>query len=304
MKTGPMYWISCAQTPNPTENHTMSNGIIIHGGIKEFENIGGAEEEIRRALRDIADHAYEELVGNGARAAVLAAVAALEDCELFNAGTGSRIQADGEIRMSASLMDGSKNIFSGVINIQYVKNPILVAAHLAAEKNAVLAGEPATRYARSKGFQSHNPYTAGRMREHLSGDTGLTGTVGAVAIDDAGSIFAATSTGGVGGEIPGRVSDSATVAGNYAAPSVGISCTGAGEEIVNLCVAARIATRKLDGHPLRRIIGDTIAEGRAAGYFFGLIAMDEHGDAVFDQTQGTTLFATASGEGTKTFADI
>ena len=50
---------------------------------------------------------------------------ALEDCELFNAGTGSRIQADGEIRMSAALMDGVNNTFSGVINLQYVKNPIL-----------------------------------------------------------------------------------------------------------------------------------------------------------------------------------
>ena len=43
------------------------------------------------------------------------------------AGTGSKTQHDGQIRMSAALMDGSKTRFSGVINIQNVQNPILIA---------------------------------------------------------------------------------------------------------------------------------------------------------------------------------
>jgi isoaspartyl peptidase/L-asparaginase-like protein (Ntn-hydrolase superfamily) len=36
--------------------------------------------------------------------------------------------------------------------------------------------------------------------------------------DQNGKIAAATSTGGKGFEVPGRISDSATVAGNYANP--------------------------------------------------------------------------------------
>jgi isoaspartyl peptidase/L-asparaginase-like protein (Ntn-hydrolase superfamily) len=42
-----------------------------------------------------------------------------------------------------------------------------------------------------------------------------TGTVGCVVLDSKEKIAVATSTGGKGFEIPGRISDSATVAGNY-----------------------------------------------------------------------------------------
>ena len=279
----------------------MSSSVIIHGGIKEFENLEGKEEDYQKALSEIVSESYEMLKKKGARACVLTAVAALEDFELFNAGTGSRIQADGEIRMSASLMDGRKNIFSGVINIQYVKNPILVAAQLTSEKNSVLAGAPATRYARSHGFQNHNPFTQHRLREHQAGVSSRSGTVGAVALDDEGAMFAATSTGGTGGEIPGRVSDSATVAGNYATPDMGISCTGMGEDIVNLCVAVRVSTRKLEGQSLEQAIKRTIEEGKELGYFFGLIAMDENGVMYADQTQGKTLYAVADANGIRTF---
>lgn len=280
----------------------MSNSIIIHGGIKELENLEGKEGDYQQALDKIVSDSYRILEKSGARAAVLAAVVALEDFELFNAGTGSRIQADGEIRMSASLMDGKKNIFSGVINIQYVKNPILVAAQLTCEKNSVLAGEPATRYARSHGFQNHDPFTEHRVREHQAGTNGWGGTVGAVALDNDGAIFAATSTGGTGGEIPGRVSDSATVAGNYATSDVGISCTGVGEDIVNLCVAARVSTRKLEGESLKQAIEKTIKEGTELGYLFGLIAIDDNGDTFVDQTQGKTLYAAADLNGIRAFA--
>ncbi len=282
----------------------MPSAIIIHGGIKEFENISGFEQDCQDSLRDIVGRGYEALITDGARAAVLAAVTALEDCELFNAGTGSRVQSDGEIRMSASLMDATNNRFSGVINIQYVKNPVLVAAELASEKNTVLAGYPATRYARGKGFRSHNPYTERRWLEHLEGRQGLAGTVGAVALDEQGRMFAATSTGGVGGEIPGRVSDSATVAGNYASTAAAISCTGAGEEIVNLGVAARITTRRLDGQTLEQSVRNTIREGMEFDYTFGLIAVDQAGSTIADQTRGQTLFASADARGVTVFGSL
>ena len=275
----------------------MTNSIIIHGGIIEFEKLVGFEQDCRQALRNIVSDSYEVLNAQGAREAVLSAVEALEDCELFNAGTGSRVQSDGEIRMSAALMDGVNNTFSGVINIQYVKNPIRIASDLADEENTVLSGDPATRYARSKGYRSHSPYTDHRWRDHKAGKKGLTGTVGAVAVDDRGAIFAATSTGGVGGETPGRVSDSATVAGNYASSGVAVSCTGAGEKIVNLSVAARIATRRVDGQTLDQAVRNTIKEGRDLDYYFGLIAIDDQGTAIVDQTDGKTLFASADKKG-------
>ncbi|MDE4990521.1 isoaspartyl peptidase/L-asparaginase, partial [Francisella tularensis subsp. holarctica] len=51
----------------------------------------------------------------------------LEDDEIFNAGTCSRVQQDGQIRMSASIIDSQKQKFAGVINIQNIKNKIEVA---------------------------------------------------------------------------------------------------------------------------------------------------------------------------------
>ena len=279
----------------------MPEAIIIHGGIKEFENISAIESDIRDALLEIVTASRTVLLADGARAAVISAVTALEDCELFNSGTGSRIQSDGEIRMSASLMDGRQNRFSGVINIQNVKNPVRIAAELAGEKNRVLAGEPATRFARGRGFGHHNPCTEHRWREHMAGLRGATGTVGAAAVDSSGEVFAATSTGGIGGEIPGRVSDSATVAGNYACPLAAVSCTGAGEEIVNLGVASRVATRRLDGMDLAKAVGNTLAEGTALGYTFGLIAVDDAGFTTAGQTRGQTLFASADANGVSVF---
>ena len=49
----------------------MPSAIIIHGGIKEFENISGQEEEIQEALREIAAASHALLIEDGARAAVV-----------------------------------------------------------------------------------------------------------------------------------------------------------------------------------------------------------------------------------------
>jgi L-asparaginase len=73
---------------------------------------------------------YKYLQTHTAAQTVVYTVSLLEDCDLFNAGTGSQIQSDGRIRMSAGLMDGKTRRFSGVINIESVKNPIQVADRL------------------------------------------------------------------------------------------------------------------------------------------------------------------------------
>ena len=57
------------------------------------------------------------------------------------------------------------------------------------------------------------------------------GTVGAVVLDLAGNLAAATSTGGVTNKLPGRVGDSPLPRGGLYAnnASVAVSCTGTGE---------------------------------------------------------------------------
>ncbi len=90
----------------------------------------------------------------------------LEDDPIFNAGTGSKLQADGEIRMSAALMDGVKNRFSGVVNVQNIRFPIEAAALLSKEKNKVLSADQATEFCRKHGFDEHDPVTPARLQEY------------------------------------------------------------------------------------------------------------------------------------------
>jgi beta-aspartyl-peptidase (threonine type) len=70
-------------------------------------------------------------------------------------------------------------------------------------------------------------------------DPGLFGTVGAVALDRAGNLAAATSTGGREGKLPGRVGDSPIVgAGTYANnATLAISSTGLGEFVMRRVTA-------------------------------------------------------------------
>ncbi|HMG08033.1 MAG TPA: isoaspartyl peptidase/L-asparaginase, partial [Mucilaginibacter sp.] len=105
--------------------------IIIHGGFfSESQTNQEIKQAKQEALREIVELGYKYLLHHTALETVVYTVRLLEDCELFNAGTGSQIQSDGRIRLSASLMDGKTQRFSGVINIEDVKNPICIAEKL------------------------------------------------------------------------------------------------------------------------------------------------------------------------------
>ncbi|MFN3920037.1 MAG: isoaspartyl peptidase/L-asparaginase, partial [Methylohalobius sp.] len=104
-----------------------------------------------------------------------------------------------------------------------------------------------------------------------------TGTVGAVALDKHGRLAAATSTGGGSANFPERVSDSATVAGNYASAYAAISCTGIGEQIVDDGLAVRIETRVRDGANLISASHKTLAEAVMRQRRYGWIGVDSTG---------------------------
>ena len=279
--------------------------LIIHGGAGARE---GAHTTFRRyadSLDRIVEDAWRVLEREGARASVLNAIRALEDDPIFNAGLGSRLQRDGEARMSAALMNGPSGLFSGVINVERIQHPIDVADALQAAPHAVLSGHGATLYARETlGMADFDPATAHRREEHEAHLAGRTGTVGAVAVDAGGALWAGTSTGGVGYETPGRVSDSATVAGNYANADVGVSCTGIGEEIVNHAAAARVVLRVEEGAAVIDAVERTIREADARGLEYGLIALDRQGNAVAGRTREmTTLYCSRDALGRKSFLD-
>ncbi|MGD8976933.1 MAG: isoaspartyl peptidase/L-asparaginase [Gammaproteobacteria bacterium] len=270
--------------------------LIIHGGAGAREGSHVGFPRYQRSLHAIREEAWAVLLEQGARPAVLAAVRLLEDDPIFNAGLGSRLQRDGMARMSAALMDADQGIFAGVINIERVRHPIDVADALSSERHPVIAGSHATRLARDLGMEDFDPVTGHRMEEYRNQLAGDRGTVGAVALDDKGRLCAGTSTGGVGFEIPGRVSDSATVAGTYATRAAGVSCTGIGEDIVNHGAAVRIVTRVEDGAGLGQAVTRTIAEADRMGMEYGLIAVDGAGNPVAASARDVvTLYALRHG---------
>lgn len=277
--------------------------VIIHGGFFS-ESSTNHETKVakQQALLRIVKDSYAYLQNHSAVETVVYAVSLLEDDELFNAGIGSQIQSDGKIRMSASLMDGETQKMSGVINIEEVKNPIQVAQVLMNVDDRVLGGSGATNFARQHGFEKFSTEIPQRKAEYEAklASTG-TGTVGCVAIDKNGRIAAATSTGGKGFEIPGRISDSATVAGNYANSFCGVSLTGVGEDIVSGAVAAKIVTRVTDGFSLEKAFEKTFNELKPYDGFAGAIAIDKNGNIFHQDSHPSMVFASFDGENEEVF---
>ncbi|MEZ5671592.1 MAG: isoaspartyl peptidase/L-asparaginase [Thiotrichaceae bacterium] len=260
--------------------------LIIHGGLFNLGAIQKRhiEERFHEAMVATVKQGFDVLQSVGARACVLHTLRTLEDEPLFNAGTGSKMQLDKKIRMSAALIDSQTNCFSGVINIQGVKNPIEIANLLSREEHHILADEPATQYARHQGIAEYDPAIAEQQMWYEQHCLQKFSTVGAVALDVNHIICAGTSTGGIGCELPGRVSDSATVAGTYATNKAGVSCTGIGEHIINQAVAAKIVSRVQDGMTLQQAVNRTLDEGREHQYHFGFISLDVEGNMIVGKT--------------------
>jgi L-asparaginase len=277
--------------------------IIIHGGFFSESSVSQETKIAKQtALERIVKNSFQFLKTHSALEAVVYAVSLLEDDELFNAGMGSQIQADGKIRMSAAIMDGETQKFSGVINIEAVKNPVLVAQKLIQYDDRVLGGSGATKFARENGFRSFLTEIPQRRAEYEANLKSLgTGTVGCVALDQNGKIAVATSTGGKGFEMPGRISDSATVAGNYANEFCGVSLTGVGEDIMSNATAAKIVTRVTDGFTLEEACDKTFSELKAYDGFAGAIAIDNKGNVHHLDSHPSMVFASCDGDSFEVF---
>lgn len=277
--------------------------IIIHGGFfSESDQSHEVKTAKQNSLKKIAGKAFEFLKTHSAEDTVVFAVSLLENDDLYNAGIGSQIQSDGKIRMSASLMNGENQKFSGVINIEEVKNPIEVAKVLMKEDDRVLGGFGAKKYAAENGFANFSTEIPQRRKEYEAKlKNGGKGTVGCVALDKNGHLAAATSTGGKGFEIVGRISDSATVAGNFANKFAAVSCTGVGEDIVSNATASKIVTRVTDGISLEKAFEKTFSELKEIDGFAGAIAIDHQGNIFHQDSYPTMVFASFDGESFEVF---
>ncbi|QKQ74306.1 isoaspartyl peptidase/L-asparaginase [Nostoc sp. TCL240-02] len=292
--------------------------LIIHGGAGSSLHGKGGLEAVRRSLHTVIEEVYSLLLsGATASEAVVQGCQMLEDNPRFNAGTGSVLQSDGQIRMSASLMDGALERFSGVINISRVKNPIELAQFLQNSPDRVLSDFGSAELAREMQLPSYNALTDLRLQEWMqerqdnfkSTMAGVVaepelletsnagrGTIGVVALDVCGRLAAGTSTGGKGFERIGRVSDSAMPAGNYATSNAGVSCTGIGEDIIDECLAPRIVVRVTDGMSLKEAMQRSFGEAHQNKRDLGAIALDANGAIAWGKTSEILLAAYHDGE--------
>jgi len=236
--------------------------IVIHGGAGSMTpDILGQEGDraARTGLATALEAGATILRGGGtALDAVQAAVVVLENDPHFNAGRGSVFTAEGRIECDAAIMDGAKLDAGAVAGVRATRNPIRLAREVM-EKSAhvFLAGAGADAFARAQGIEAagsdwfETPERRRQLHEILARpdmpfDSAMKyGTVGAVAVDGAGHVAAATSTGGLTGKKWGRVGDSPLIgAGTYADDrAAAVSCTGSGEIFIRLGVAHEICAR-------------------------------------------------------------
>jgi L-asparaginase len=259
--------------------------LLLHAGARDYSNDQETLQRRRDAIQRSCRTVWSELLkGLPAVRAVALALELLENEPSCNAGYGGSIQSDGACRLTASIMNGTAQKFSGVMLVTHVVNPSKLALALQEREQSVLGPYGAQLLARELGIppqRAVEPGVAQAWAEFIRGDERnreRTGTVGAVVIDLNGEVSAGTSTGGTYMNVPERISDSATVAGNYASPFAGISCTGAGEEIVDDAVAARIETRVRDGLSLRDASEKIKEEGIKSGRTYGYISASRAGE--------------------------
>jgi L-asparaginase len=290
--------------------------LIIHGGAGSSLHGKGGVEAVRLSLHKVIEEVYALLTsGATAASAVVQGCQMLEDDPRFNAGTGSVLQSDGQIRMSASLMDGTLGRFSGVINISRVKNPIELAQFLQNSPDRVLSDYGSSELARELQLPSYNALTDLRLQEWIQeradnfkrtmarvvaepelAESNRRGTIGVVALDTLGRLAVGTSTGGKGFERIGRVSDSAMPAGNYANIHAAVSCTGIGEDIIDECLAPRIVVRVTDGMSLKEAMERSFTEANQNQRDLGAIALDANGTISWGKTCEVILAAYHNGE--------
>jgi L-asparaginase / beta-aspartyl-peptidase len=261
--------------------------IAVHGGAGGFgSEVRERADECRKALETALRAGARALQegGGGAVQAVQAAVMTMEDCPLFNAGRGATLCDDGSVELSASAMRGSDRAAGAVALVRRTRNPVAAAVAMLDQPEVLLAGERADAFAAARGLEQRDPseFVTERQRRRLAARLAGDGaTVGAVCLDADGLLAAATSTGGLQGQQPGRVGDSPVIgAGTWADRHVAVSCTGKGEAFIRAGAARLLGALVASGVPLgaaaRRVL-DEVAECDGDG---GLIALDVRGEVV------------------------
>jgi L-asparaginase / beta-aspartyl-peptidase len=265
--------------------------------------------------------------------AVVAAISALENDPIFNAGRGAVFTKKGINEMDAAIMDGSTLAAGAVAGVRNIKNPIRLAREVMLYSGHVfLSGDGAGEFALNRGIEmapddyflnkaryeqwleirDSDYYQLDHKADNLKGGAPAPnpdhkfGTVGAVAFDQFGNLAAGTSTGGMTNKRYGRIGDSPVIgSGTYANNATcGISCTGHGEYFLRAVVAHDISClMEYKGFTLQQAC-DTVIKNKLVkmGGEGGLIALDSHGQGQFSFNSAGMYRGFRNSEGAETIA--
>ncbi len=281
---------------------TRNFGLVIHGGAGTMARdrmTPAVECAHRDGLRRALDAGFKILRdGGSALDATEAAVRALEDDPLFNAGKGAVFTSAGTHELDAAIMDGRTLRAGAVANLRHIRNPIALA-RLVMEKSThvmlagggaeVFAKEVGTEFVDVKYFFTEERWQALQRVQAAERDGGKVvisdqdchGTVGAVALDRAGNLAAATSTGGSANKKPGRIGDSPLIgAGTYANnQTCAVSATGDGEYFIRAVTGHEIsALMEYRGATLNEAAQTVLDKVARLGGSGGFIAIDREGN--------------------------
>ncbi|RDV14019.1 isoaspartyl peptidase/L-asparaginase [Pontibacter diazotrophicus] len=277
--------------------------IAIHGGagtITKASLTPEQEKAYKAALKEAVELGYKLLQdGKPALDAVEQAVVSLEDNPLFNAGRGSVFTKEGGHEMDAAIMCGQTLEAGAVAGVKGIRNPIsLSRAVLQHSDHVMLSGYGAEEFARNHGFafapesyffssQRYKQWSEVRdsdvfMLDHTEQVDEKYGTVGAVAVDSAGNVAAATSTGGMTNKRYNRIGDTPIIgSGTYANNNTcAVSCTGHGEFFMRAVVAYDVSCLiAYKGYSLQQacdeVVMDKLVQFGGEG---GLIAVNAAGE--------------------------
>jgi beta-aspartyl-peptidase (threonine type) len=293
--------------------------IVVHGGAGVIERKSmppETEAKYRAAMKTAIETGAAVLEKGGTSLdAVQTTIQYLEDNPLFNAGKGAVFTADGRNELDSAIMDGATLKAGSVAQLMHTRHPIAAARAVMEQSPAVmLAGPDADKFAASKGLeQVENSYffTERRWQGLIKQlqkegkpipprpagappapakpvamieppDAHKYGTVGVVALDEAGNIAAGTSTGGLQAKLPGRIGDSPIIgAGTYASNhSCAVSGTGTGEYFIRLTIAREICALVEDKHMKLQAAADEVIHKQLEGLHGdgGIIAIAPDGE--------------------------
>ncbi len=286
---------------------TVVPTVVVHGGAGRVapehhqtavEGVQAAAEAGRAVLRG----------GGDGEAAVLAAVRSLEDAPVYNAGRGSCMNRAQGFEVDAGIMRSVDLAHGAVAAVPDLANAIeLAQAVMHHSPHHLLVGEGAVAFARAHGigrFGRELLWTAkaqARFDEAVAGRGSATGqadTVGAVAIDAAGHLCVAGSTGGVLLKSPGRVGDCPMVgAGFYAAPALGAACaTGMGEAIMTHVASYAALMRRASGLSADRAADEVCARVAGSTATCGIIMIGPDGEVGIAHRSPHMSWAVARGD--------